>query len=104
MEDAAFYYRNDNDWLFFLVYIIYSMLQSYHTTSGEIDFVVQKEEYCIPVEVKASENLRAQSLRAYCRKYEPEYAIRTSMSNYRQEEWMVNVPLYLFSEYVERIE
>ncbi len=77
---------------------------STENSSGEIDFVVQKEEYCIPVEVKASENLKAQSLKAYCRKYEPELAIRTSMSNYREEEWMVNVPLYLFSEYVNVIE
>ena len=77
---------------------------STENSSGEIDFVVQKEEYCIPVEVKASENLKAQSLRAYCRKYEPEIAIRTSMSNYRKEEWMVNVPLYLFPEYVDGIE
>ena len=77
---------------------------STENSSGEIDFVVQKEEYCIPVEVKASENLKAQSLKAYCRKYEPELAIRTSMSNYREEEWMVNVPLYLFSEYVDVIE
>ena len=77
---------------------------STENSSGEIDFVVQKEEYCIPVEVKASENLKAQSLKAYCRKYEPELAIRTSMSNYREEEWMVNVPLYLFSEYVDVLE
>lgn len=77
---------------------------STENSSGEIDFVVQKEEYCIPVEVKASENLKAQSLKAYCRKYEPEIAIRTSMSNYREEEWMVNVPLYLFAEFVDGIE
>lgn len=73
---------------------------STENSSGEIDFVLQKDEFCIPVEVKATENLKAQSLKAYCRKYEPEIAIRTSMSNYRKEEWMVNVPLYLFSEYV----
>jgi len=72
-------------------------------SSGEIDFVVQREEYCIPVEVKASENLRAQSLKTYCKKYEPEIAIRTSMSNYREETWMVNVPLYLFAEYMDGI-
>ena len=75
---------------------------SAENSSSEIDFIIQKGELCIPVEVKASENLQAQSLRAYCRKYNPEVAIRTSMSNYRKEEWMVNVPLYLFSEYLSR--
>ena len=75
---------------------------SAENSSSEIDFIIQKGELCIPVEVKASENLQAQSLRAYCRKYNPEVAVRTSMSNYRKEEWMVNVPLYLFSEYLSR--
>jgi len=75
---------------------------STENSSSEIDFIIQKGELCIPVEVKASENLKAQSLRAYCRKYNPEVAVRTSMSNYRKEEWMVNVPLYLFSEYLSR--
>ena len=69
-------------------------------SSGEIDFVVQLEEYCIPIEVKAEENLRARSLRAYCEKYQPEIAVRSSMSKYRKEEWMVNVPLYMLRQYL----
>ncbi len=73
---------------------------STENSSGEIDFVVQNEEYVIPLEVKAEENLRAQSLRAYCRKFEPQKAIRSSMANYREEEWMVNVPLYLLADYL----
>lgn len=66
---------------------------STENSTGEIDFVIQKEQYCIPLEVKAEENLRARSLRAYCAKYRPEIAIRSSMSNYREQDWMVNVPL-----------
>lgn len=77
---------------------------STENSSGEIDFVLQKEQYCIPVEVKAAENLRAQSLKAYCGKYQPELAIRTSVSDYREEAWMVNVPLYLFAEYMDAVE
>lgn len=61
----------------------------------EIDFLIQKEQNIIPVEVKAEENLRAKSLREYCRKFQPEYAVRTSMSNYREQDWMVNLPLYI---------
>lgn len=60
----------------------------------EVDFVIQKSKAIVPVEVKAEENLRAQSLKAYCEKFKPEYAVRTSMSNYREQDWMVNVPLY----------
>ena len=70
---------------------------------SEIDFVIQKGNYIIPIEVKAEENLRAKSLRVYCDKYKPETAIRTSMSDYRRQEWMVNVPLYLLTEYLKKV-
>lgn len=70
-------------------------------SSGEIDFIIQKEEYIIPIEVKAEENLRAQSLKAYCKKNEPDIAVRTSMSDYRKEAWMVNVPLYALAAYMK---
>ena len=74
---------------------------STENSSAEIDFIVQKNESIIPIEVKSEENLRAQSLRSYCRKYSPQYAIRSSMSAFRREEWMTNVPLYILSEYLQ---
>jgi uncharacterized protein len=60
----------------------------------EIDFVVQAGKKIVPIEVKASENLQAKSLRTYCEKFQPELALRTSLSDYRKESWMVNIPLY----------
>jgi len=57
-------------------------------------FIFQSDMNIVPLEVKASENLQAKSLKSYCQKYHPKYAIRTSMSDYRQEEWLTNVPLY----------
>ncbi len=63
--------------------------------TAEIDFLVQNEEKIIPVEVKAEENLQAKSLKLFCEKYHPDYAVRTSMSDYRKQDWMVNIPLYL---------
>lgn len=74
---------------------------STENSSGEIDFVVQQKGYIIPVEVKAEENLHAKSLRSYCEKYHPEIAIRTSMSDYRKQDWMTNVPLYALSSYLK---
>jgi predicted AAA+ superfamily ATPase len=69
---------------------------------SEIDFVLQYWGKVIPLEVKAAENLQAKSLKVYHQKYNPARAIRTSMSDYRKEEWMTNLPLYaissLFSE------
>ena len=75
---------------------------STENSSGEIDFVIQQEMQCIPIEVKAEENLRARSLRAFCEKYKPETAIRSSMSDYREQDWMVNVPLYVLDKYLDR--
>jgi len=62
--------------------------------SAEIDFIFQSEMNIVPLEVKAVENLQAKSLKSFCQKYHPRCAIRTSMSDYRHEEWLTNVPLY----------
>ncbi len=62
--------------------------------SCEIDFVLDTGEKIIPVEVKAEVNLRAKSLKSYYEKYTPELSVRTSMSDYKQEDWLVNLPLY----------
>ena len=69
-------------------------------SEGEIDFLIQKGTDIVPIEVKAEENLKAKSLRVYCDKFKPKTAIRTSMSNYREQEWMVNVPLYVLDKYL----
>ena len=70
------------------------MYYSAENSRMEIDFMVQRGSGIIPIEVKAEENLRARSLRTFCEKYKPETAVRFSMSDYREQEWMVNVPLY----------
>ena len=62
--------------------------------TGEIDFLVQMDDKIIPIEVKAEENLQAKSLRTFVQKYNVKYAVRTSMSDYREQDWMVNIPLY----------
>ncbi|MBK5240766.1 ATP-binding protein [Clostridium sp.] len=63
-------------------------------SNGEVDFVFQSGMNIIPLEVKAAENLQAKSLKSYCLRYNPKDAIRTSMSDYRKEEWLTNLPLY----------
>ena len=65
---------------------------------SEIDFLVQFEGEVIPIEVKAEENLKAKSLKAFYQKYSPNYSIRTSMSDFRQENWLTNLPLYAISQ------
>lgn len=63
-------------------------------SSGEIDFLVQKDGRVIPIEVKAEENLKAKSLKAFVDKYSGLKGVRFSMSDYREQEWMTNFPLY----------
>ncbi|HUM85418.1 MAG TPA: ATP-binding protein [Lachnospiraceae bacterium] len=66
--------------------------------SCEVDFVIDTGEKIIPVEVKAEVNLKAKSLRVYKDKYEPEVSVRTSMADYKKEDWLVNLPLYAVEE------
>lgn len=61
---------------------------------AEIDFLIQISGCVIPVEVKAAENLKAKSLRSFREKYHPRISVRTSMSDYREEPTMTNIPLY----------
>ena len=66
--------------------------------SCEVDFVVYKGDLIIPVEVKAEVNLRAKSLKTYQEKFSPEVSVRTSMSDYKKEDWLVNLPLYAIDQ------
>ena len=66
--------------------------------SCEIDFVVDTGERIVPVEVKAEINLRAKSLKVYQEKFEPEISVRTSMADYKRQEWLVNLPLYAIDQ------
>ena len=68
-------------------------------SESEIDFMIQKDGNVIPIEVKAEENLRAKSLKVYCEKFKPEMAIRTSMSDYKEQDWLTNMPLWTVSQF-----
>lgn len=60
----------------------------------EVDFVSDNGNCVVPIEVKAEVNLKAKSLKSYCEKFSPEIAVRTSMSDYKKEENLINLPLY----------
>lgn len=62
--------------------------------SCEIDFVVDTGEQIVPIEVKAETNLRAKSLKTYRERFDPELSVRTSMADYKKEDWLLNLPLY----------
>jgi len=61
----------------------------------ELDFIVENENgELIPIEVKAGVNLQTKSFKNYCAQYNPAKAIRTSLTDYKEESWMTNLPLY----------
>ena len=68
----------------------------------EIDFVIQKEQV-YPIEVKAEENLRSKSLRSVADADNKLTCWRFSMSGYREQGWMINIPLYLVQEWIHEI-
>lgn len=73
----------------------------YYTNDGgscEVDFVVDTGERVVPVEVKAEVNLKAKSLKTYREKFSPEVSVRTAMSDYKKEGWLVNLPLYAIDQ------
>ena len=69
---------------------------------SEVDFVIQKDTRIIPIEVKSGENLRSRSLRVYFDKYQPQECIRTSLAGYQKQDWVKNIPMYLFERWLNR--
>ena len=61
---------------------------------GEIDFLLQYGTDIIPVEVKAEENLQSKCLRAFVERNPGLHGVRLSMSDYREQDWLTNYPLY----------
>lgn len=75
IEQSVFYYSKENSPL-------------------EIDFMIQHGSNIVPIEVKSEENLKSKSLSAFLQQNENMHGIRFSMSPYREQERMTNVPLY----------
>lgn len=70
-------------------------------STAEVDFVIQHSNQILPVEVKAEENLQAKSLKVFNEKFRPDNLIRTSMSDFRREGRLTNLPLYALSRMVD---
>ena len=75
IEQSIFYYSKENSPL-------------------EIDFMIQQGTNIVPIEVNAEENLQSKSLKTILQNNTEMHGIRFSMSGYREQERMTNVPLY----------
>lgn len=79
---------------------------SKQNSTQEIDFIIQAGHKVFPVEVKAENNVKAKSLATFINQDFASYdlkGVRFSMLGYKDQDWMVNVPLYNVREYVERL-
>lgn len=63
-------------------------------SKAEVDFVVQKDEYVIPIEVKAGTHVKSKSLGVFNEKFQIQKSIRTSMRNFGLDNGIKSVPLY----------
>ena len=72
------------------------------TSTSELDFIAQIGRDNVPIEDKANENVQAKSLKYFVQKYNTQFNVRTSMSDYRKDDWLTNIPLYCIAN-IERI-
>ncbi|MCL1792005.1 MAG: ATP-binding protein [Peptococcaceae bacterium] len=78
--------------------IAFCNLKPYYWTNSantsEIDFLLDIGNNVIPLEVKAEVNLQSKSLKTFADKYNPILSVRSSMSDYKHQGWLLNLPLY----------
>ena len=69
----------------------------YHSVDNstiEIDFLTQRGNAVVPIEVKAEVNVKSKSLHTFINKNPELKGIRFSMLPYQEQDWMTNIPLY----------
>ena len=62
--------------------------------TAEVDFIIERDDVIIPVEVKSSENTQAKSLNRYIQLYKPLYAVKIADKNFGFENDKKTIPLY----------
>jgi len=79
---------------------------NYWTNGGgtaEVDFVIQRDQDLVPVEIKAARNLKSQSLRVYQDKFAPSLIVRSSLAPYEKHGNLVDLPLYALGTRLETL-
>jgi predicted AAA+ superfamily ATPase len=66
-----------------------------HSNEFEVDFLIQKENRIVPIEVKSGKGKKATSFKRYIERHDPEIAIRFSSNGYMTNGKITNIPLYL---------
>ncbi len=84
----------------------YEATPRYWTSGGqaEVDFIIQRGNDIIPIEVKSDENVSSRSLTLYAQKYEQDTKIRLrfSLKNLRMDGNLLNIPLFMI-DHMEKL-
>lgn len=72
--------------------------------TSEIDFLVSTGRSVVPIEAKAEVNLQSKSMKSFRDKYHPILSVRTAMTDYKKEDWLLNLPLYAIGMLSEQME
>lgn len=99
VEDTLFReYKGAFTELYVLTQLIADDIPIYYFSSNssrvEIDLIVQHSTTVTPIEIKAEENVHAKSLKTFIGKHPNLIGLRLSMKPYKDQQWMVNKPLY----------
>lgn len=91
-------------------FVLQSLVRQFETpprywTSGnkaEVDFLIQHGNTIIPVEVKSDTSVTGKSLTFYNKAFQPEIRIRYSLRNLKQDEGLLNIPLFM-ADYTKKL-
>ena len=78
----------------------YGIPEPYYWVSGndaEVDFLIEKDDFVLPFEVKSGFNAKARSLKVFVEKYSPKMVVRSSLNNFNRSEIYFDIPLYSIS-------
>ncbi|MBI1871151.1 MAG: ATP-binding protein [Chlamydiae bacterium] len=64
-------------------------------STAEVDFIIQRGNDIIPIEVKSDENVRGKSLTFYNQQYAPPIRVRFSLKNLKKDNNLINIPMFL---------
>lgn len=79
-------------------------LYAWRGKTSEIEFLLQKDEQIVPVEVKSGKRVsRAKCLRAYCEKYNPQEAVIVSAVPEKHGRGHHHIPLYKVGELINLV-
>lgn len=85
-----------------LEYLLNEAPNYYTFDRNEIDFVVQRKNKIIPIEVKSDKSTNHNSLTKYNSNNDNEISIRFSLNNLSKNGKIINIPIY-FAEYIDNL-